>query len=649
MSRVLTAAGGIGGEFIADVRERLSNGQGVRRRLPGGGRLHMDRRLPFLVLYRERGSQKVGESSRLVVGEAAYLIAPGAVELQDELRDLVTAIADAMCESFGVFLLLEVWLAREGEAAAKTARAKGVRAPTFRVVTSALPPDDDSVRSLFRALTQVPLRPPPLDVEVVVERSAGAPGLPPMLPDDGFNRGMHMLGIEVQPVHRQARTGVPYPEVFETLRRGLSLAVKQTAYHFTVTHGREAPTHFLAFGRRVAVKAAELVDAELSEMARTFDFLLQVTPVNTARARVEFDRHGRDRVPAFDYRPLAVDTDSLRRRLYDLPLERLEDPTLASVFRESREELARKLTMLGDRNTPRFLYGSLGVFGTVETPLLELAHLMLERIPGAGDEVVESGDDRPQAVDERLDAEGFLMRAQLELDGYRERLASFRSRAEIRDDVSGLMVSMGNLLIGRRTMVPMRRVDALLQHEIGTHVVTFANGEAQPLGLLATGLAGYEELQEGMAVLAEHLVGGLDGGRLRLLAARVVAVRSVIDGADFVETYRLLTAEHGIRPASAFTMSMRVHRGGGLTKDVVYLRGLVRLLDYLADGGDLRPLYVGKVAFEQLPQMRELLWREYLKPPALRPNYLNAPGARARLARLRTPHTVMDLIPEPTK
>src|SRR5690606_17407786 len=135
----------------------------------------------------------------------------------------------------------------------------------------------------------------------------------------------------------------------------------------------------------------------------------------------------------------------------------------------------------------------------------------------------------------------------------------------------------------RRLRVPAHRVDALLQHEIGTHVVTFANGSAQPLGLLATGLAGYEELQEGLAVLSEHLVDGLDTSRLRLLAARVVAVRSVIDGADFVETYRLLAEEHDVDPTTAFTVAMRVHRGGGLTKDAVYLRGLVRLLGYLGE------------------------------------------------------------------
>ncbi|NIQ16470.1 MAG: DUF1704 domain-containing protein, partial [Candidatus Dadabacteria bacterium] len=68
------------------------------------------------------------------------------------------------------------------------------------------------------------------------------------------------------------------------------------------------------------------------------------------------------------------------------------------------------------------------------------------------------------------------------------------------------------------------RVEALLQHEIGTHALTYFNGLSQPFKQLCIGLSGYEELQEGLAVLAEYLVGGLSKPRLRLLAGRVVAV-----------------------------------------------------------------------------------------------------------------------------
>ena len=39
---------------------------------------------------------------------------------------------------------------------------------------------------------------------------------------------------------------------------------------------------------------------------------------------------------------------------------------------------------------------------------------------------------------------------------------------------------------------------------------------------------------------------------------------------------------------------MRVFRSGGMTKDAIYLRGLVELLEHLGAGGSLDPLWLGK-------------------------------------------------------
>ena len=91
---------------------------------------------------------------------------------------------------------------------------------------------------------------------------------------------------------------------------------------------------------------------------------------------------------------------------------------------------------------------------------------------------------------------------------------------------------------------------------------------------------------------------------------------------------------------------MRVFRGGGYTKDVVYLRGLAALLDHLGRGGDLEILYVGKVALEFIDLVEELRWRRVLAAPALRPHHLDTPEARERLARLRRGMDVRELAEE---
>jgi uncharacterized protein (TIGR02421 family) len=237
------------------------------------------------------------------------------------------------------------------------------------------------------------------------------------------------------------------------------------------------------------------------------------------------------------------------------------------------------------------------------------------------------------------------VRARREIDFYRAQLPSFAATATVREDLfSGLLCSGGDLLIGHQTTVPARRVQALLQHEVGTHLVTYYNGLAEPFQQLHSGFAGYDALQEGLAVLSEHLVGGMSKQRMRLLAARVLAVQMLIEGAEFIDTFRALDRDHQFPQRVAYTITMRVYRGGGLTKDAVYLQGLVEILDYLKGDGQLEPLFVGKIAAEHIPLIQELQHRKVLKPPIFRPRYLDLPGVAERLDRTRNGVTVLDLI-----
>jgi uncharacterized protein (TIGR02421 family) len=413
-------------------------------------------------------------------------------------------------------------------------------------------------------------------------------------------------------------------------------ALKQSFFTFAVTRTTARPQHYQALGGRTLVKAVWEADRRLAEVADAFDFLLQVTPVNSETAWYQFKRSRFEREPEFEYRPLAFDPALMKRQLYNAPIEDIEDPTVSHIFRQKQDELDRKLTLLGDIGSPRFLPGSLQVFGGIEPELLALATELLERIPSRTD------DD---AVGLPLNAQEFADSALAEVEFYRNRYPAFSAEVVIRDDiVSGLMVSGGNLLIGRGTEIPPARAEALLQHEVGTHCLTYHNAYAQPLKQLRTGLAGYDGLQEGMAVLAEYLVGGLSRPRLRLLAARVVGIHYMIHGARFTETLRLLRDEYDFPTRTAFTIVTRIYRGGGLTKDAVYLRGLVEILEYLKHGGELEPLFVGKLAVDHVPMVEELLHRQVLQPPPLRPRYMENPDVHDRLSRLARGMTVIDLV-----
>ncbi len=234
--------------------------------------------------------------------------------------------------------------------------------------------------------------------------------------------------------------------------------------------------------------------------------------------------------------------------------------------------------------------------------------------------------------------------AAVEIDGYRPQHPDLTVPIEIRDDISGVMVANGVLLIAGTASVCNSRLAGLLAHEVGTHILTYVNGSLQHLKLLGSGLAGYEETQEGLALIAEAAVGGLTAGRLRQLAARVLAVTRLLQGSSFAQTHRELTERHGYSKGGAFTIVMRVWRSGGLTKDAIYLRGLQALVEHLAAGKPLESLWQGKLALADLPTTATLIERGILQAPAILPNFLSDIAALKRIEKMATNAGLHNLI-----
>jgi uncharacterized protein (TIGR02421 family) len=374
------------------------------------------------------------------------------------------------------------------------------------------------------------------------------------------------------------------------------------------------------------------VDDRLTDIERELNLLLNVTPTNGAEAWTDFERSGFDSVPTLHSRRLEFEPDLIRRELYNVEIEGVEDPALNSLFLAKRNEIARQITLLEDRGTSRFRYGALQLYGEPGESLIATAQLLLARI-----------DPQPITASS-ITAMAFADAARAELESYQSRYPGFPIAVEVRDDVADLMVSFGTLFIPATAAFREDRVEPLIQHEVGTHVLTYRNGDAQPLKLLAVGLPSYEETQEGLAILAEYVVGGLDPRRMRVLAARVVAASMMLAHADFVEIFKHLTDIHGFAPRTAWSVTSRATYGGGSTKDIIYLRGIERVLEYFADGRGIDPLLAGKLSLDHAPLVDELIQRGVLEPPWAHPRWLSAPGAKERLERVRAGMTAIDLL-----
>lgn len=376
--------------------------------------------------------------------------------------------------------------------------------------------------------------------------------------------------------------------------------------------------------RELPAIAAE-VDAALLAIDAELDWLIALNPLGTDALWREFDASGRQRVSALRYADPVLDLDAIRRRLLALPVERIESPLLADVLAEKQCDLARTIELVRLRGTGGFVDASIELFGGVEPELLALARRLLD--------AVQPGE--PLEADTGVDA--VVSAVEDEVAWYRERAPDFELDVVVNADVGSLMmVSHGRLYLDAELRLPQARLQPLVQHEVGTHVVTHYNGARQPLRQLSVGLAQYDPLQEGLGVLAEFLSGYLPGERLRILAARVVAAQMAIERQGIPEIFACLHDEHGFATDEAFDVAVRALRGGGLTKDAVYLRGLCDLLADLRAGNPFEMLFVGKFALRHRPVIAALVEEGWAAPPRLLPRYTTADGFEDALARCRT-------------
>lgn len=589
-------------DILKRLIERLKKERPVEIGLPGNGLLKIEKPVPFLIIHRGSQSKEDPFPCRLVKSESSFLIAEENDE--DLTRTIIENIASFCADKFKGFLLLEVWVGK-----------RNYRSPYSIYI------DQKSAIKTAQVLSTELMGMPILSSKEnsIIQKDAAVAAIRntfQLLSKEFLEKNnITVIGLEIAPLYINEVTGKPYPLLLRELRETYSKALRKSFFEFIRLQTAFSIPHFQMLGTTIIDKSTQEIDRQLAAYSKLFDFLLLVTPINVEEAWQEFQRSNYSSSPLFHYRPMPVDPEIIKRKIYDLPIEEMTDPTIAFLFRDKRKEIDRMLNMMQEREKQDFILSSLQLFGPVSTELLEIAKALLVAIDVT---------DPKQNKTERISATEFAFLAQTELEWLALQDQDLSTAVRIASDIEGVMVSRGVLNINKGFSVSKQRAPSLIQHEVGTHIVTYYNGKAQPLELFSIGVPGYEELQEGIAVLAEYLTGGLTNSRLRTLAARVVAVQEMISGRTFIETFSMLTDQYKFSPSTSFNICMRVYRGGGLTKDAVYLKGFLNIISYIKQGKDIKQLLIGKIREDYLPVVQELIHRNILKPAPITPRYLTS-------------------------
>ena len=246
--------------------------------------------------------------------------------------------------------------------------------------------------------------------------------------------------------------------------------------------------------------------------SRSFRFLLDITPVDADDLRDDFleGREPDPPSPTASSRPIP---DVVRAELDDIDLATVEDPVLGQLLRAKHREMELQLDMLEARDTDDFLPLSVELYGGVSPSLRQAGRGAAGRASPAPSRPTSRSTPRSSWRWPRPRSRATATRTPTSTCTPRSVPTSTASWSRATSCSSA-----------RRPRCSRRAPPALLHHEVGTHLVTQANGSHQPIKVLGVGLAGYDETQEGLAVLAEIACGGLTAFRLRQLASRVVTV-----------------------------------------------------------------------------------------------------------------------------
>ncbi len=329
------------------------------------------------------------------------------------------------------------------------------------------------------------------------------------------------------------------------------------------------------------------IDANLDRLVKKIELLSHVNPINIEKEKHQFFASKYTADPKFRYPKLKFTPYKLHRLFFSQRLERIEDEQIRKMYKEIiyyYSNTVQCIETIGEKK--KFHYNSLRIYGSPTEKDVENARFILhyENEPEQSDMEKKYS---PEEAKNYFDA--FAQRYDFPLN------IKFSTHIAADAMVSNATQS---LLLKRNTKFSKNQLLTLANHEIGVHLVTTYNAMEQPLNIFSNGFPKNVETQEGLAVFSEYMSGALTLKRLKELAYRVLASDSLIKGYTFSDTFDLIHGKYKLNRDDAFTITLRAHRGGGFTKDRLYLSGLRKIYKRYQRGESMDVLLSGKVSMD---------------------------------------------------
>lgn len=409
-----------------------------------------------------------------------------------------------------------------------------------------------------------------------------------------------VIPTEVKKIFMDESSGDIYPLVLEDLKAGFKSAISETAAYFVRRYGKKKKTQKADLLSSLISPEVLALDKKLYSLCKTVETLNYINPVNIVAQRTKFLNKNSYEAPSFNYKQLDINPYKFREQLYKLPVDSVDDADIQQLYRHVIDNLANKIDLLATIGTDEFVYNSLKYYGEPNRNDLANARFILHLDSSYNsDNKVLSADQAIQYFKEQADVWKLNCRV--------EKSSKLVAKAMVNNEKALLYVN-------KNASFTEKELHAYAYHELGIHMLTTINAKNHPLKVFSLGLTGNTHTQEGLALYSEYCSGSLTIKRLQTIALRVIAVQYMLDHGDFVKTYHTLINEFDLEKDFAFTLTTRVYRGGGFTKDFLYLKGFRDIVN-LARVGSIDNLLVGKVGLLDFDVINEIVDRGMIEKP----------------------------------
>ena len=412
-----------------------------------------------------------------------------------------------------------------------------------------------------------------------------------------------VLATEISKVYCDEETGEIYPQIIKNLQARFKKAILNNAnlYVNDLTNWKHSDKNMLLDNS--ITQSIQKVDGQIFRLLKNFELLTYVNPINVKSEKERFFKSKFTVNPNFRYKPIKINTYELTKKLHAIDTNKLEDITIRYLYESVITGAIDKINLLASIGTNKFLYNSLRYFGRPDKVDIRNAEyvLLLPEIKEENIKAVRFGVDKAKKI-------------------FEDSFADYGFKGKIRVDkkvLSTVMVlnSTKTIVLKDGATFTQNELQYLAEHEIGVHMVTTMNAANNKLKVFGVGLPVNTKTGEGMAVLAEYLSGNFTMNRLRELALRVIAVDLMCNGADFKDCFNTIVKNYKMEVNKAYNLVTRVYRGGGFTKDYLYLNGFSKLLKFWHDDNDLTPLLVGKTSISFYNTIVEMIDRKLIEKP----------------------------------